>query len=561
MKSIGFILSYLATAQARRSARILGWMLGVLTLFVAIYSVLFHEIMDHEGQRYSWITAVYWTLVTMSTLGFGDITFESDLGRAFSVVVLLSGSVFILVLLPFTFIQFVFLPWMESTQRARAPRQVPDDVRDHVIFTGTGPIESALVERLDRAGIDHVTLVAEVDEALRLHDDGVRVMVGELDDPDTYLRAGAERASLVVTTRADTTNTNVAFTVQEIRPEVLIVATANSEASVDILHLAGCDHVFRLGEMLGAALARRVLTPDGRSQVIGDFEELLIAEAATPPALAGKTLADTEIRRRTGLTVGGLWHRGRLRVARPTTVLEAGSIIVLAGSAEQLATYDELFADDQQEHGRVVIIGGGRVGRAVGRYLAEHDIDHCIVEQQAERVRDPARYVVGDAASLDVLKEAGIEDATAVVITTHDDDMNVYLTNYCRRLRPDVQIIARSRLDRNVSTLHRAGADSVLSYASTGANALWNLLTADNTLQLAEGLDVFRVPLPAALTGRTLAAAGIREATGCTVVAVADGDHLQANPPADVVLRAGTDLVLIGDSESEDRFLTRYRVD
>ena len=127
MKSIGFILSYLATSQARRSAKILGWMLALLTVIVAVYSALFHEIMEHEGQRYSWITAIYWTLVTMSTLGFGDITFESDLGRTFSVVVLLSGSVFILVLLPFTFIQFVFLPWMESTQRARAPRRVEDD--------------------------------------------------------------------------------------------------------------------------------------------------------------------------------------------------------------------------------------------------------------------------------------------------------------------------------------------------------------------------------------------------------------------------------------------------
>jgi voltage-gated potassium channel len=380
VKSLGFILSYLATAQARRSARILGWMLGVLALIVALYSVLFHEIMDHEGQRFSWITAIYWTLVTMSTLGYGDIAFTSDLGRAFSVVVLLSGSVFILVLLPFTFIQFVFLPWMESSQRARAPRRMPDDLRDHVIFTGTGPIESALIERLDRAGIGHVTLVPDIEEALRLHDAGERIMVGELDDPETYRAA-----------KADTTNTNVAFTVQEIRPENVIVATANTEASVDVLHLAGCDHVFRLGEMLGAALARRVLTPDGRTRVIGDFEELLIAEAATPPALAGRTLADTMIRQRTGLTVGGLWHRGTLHVARPSTVMEPGGIIVLAGSEEQLATYDELFADDDQEHGRVIIIGGGRVGRAVGRYLERAGIDHRIVEQQVERVREPAR--------------------------------------------------------------------------------------------------------------------------------------------------------------------------
>jgi voltage-gated potassium channel len=137
--------------------------------------------------------------------------------------------------------------------------------------------------------------------------------------------------------------------------------------------------------------------------------------------------------------------------------------------------------------------------------------------------------------------------------------MNVYLTNYCRRLRPATQIIARARLDRNVTTLHRAGADSVLSYASIGASALWNLLTADNTLQLAEGLDVFRVPIPKELRGKTLEKAQIRESTGCTVVAVASESAFRANPPADAVLPEGGDLVLIGDSASEHRFLTRYR--
>lgn len=561
MKSIGFILSYLATAQARRNARILGWMLAVLALFVAIYSALFHEIMDYEGQSYSWVTAIYWTLVTMSTLGYGDIAFTTDLGRAFSVVVLLSGSVFILVLLPFTFIQFVFLPWIESTQRARAPRQLSDDVGDHVILTSTGPIESALIERLERADIDHVTLVADLDEALRLHDDGLRVMVGELDDLDTYVAAGASRAAMVVTTRADTTNTNIAFTVREISSEIRIVATANSEASVDILELAGADQVLRLGEMLGGALARRVLTPDGRSQVIGSFEELLIAEALTPPTLAGHTLADAGIRQQTGLTVGGVWDRGTLHVARPTTALGRSTILILAGSRAQLDTYDERFATVRPLDGQVIVIGGGRVGRAVGRHLRDNGIDHRIVEQQADRVRDPDRYVVGDAADLAVLEEAGIREAPAVVITTHDDDVNVYLTNYCRRLRPDTQIIARARLDRNVTTLHRAGADSVLSYASTGANALWNMLTAENTLQLAEGLDVFRVPVPTEIAGKPLATAGIREATGCTVVAIASDESFQANPPADRPLPADADLVLIGDSASEHRFLTRFPTD
>ena len=99
--------------------------MATLIAMVTVYSVLFHYLMAWEGREYSWITGVYWTLTVMSTLGFGDITFHTDLGLLFSIIVLLSGMVFMLTLLPFTFIQFFYAPWMEAQAEARAPRQLP----------------------------------------------------------------------------------------------------------------------------------------------------------------------------------------------------------------------------------------------------------------------------------------------------------------------------------------------------------------------------------------------------------------------------------------------------
>ncbi|MCG8619338.1 MAG: ion channel, partial [Desulfobacterales bacterium] len=68
----------------------------VLAFLFTLFSVLFHVLMVYEGREYSWMTGFYWTLTTMSTLGFGDITFHSDAGRFFSIVVLFSGIVFLL---------------------------------------------------------------------------------------------------------------------------------------------------------------------------------------------------------------------------------------------------------------------------------------------------------------------------------------------------------------------------------------------------------------------------------------------------------------------------------
>lgn len=556
---MALIFSFLARPQSRRNLQILGRMLIVFVALVTLYSTLFHYLMGLEGRQYSWATGVYWTMVMMSTLGLGDITFQSDIGRVFSVVVLLSGTVFMLVLLPFMFIQFFYAPWLEAQAEARAPRALPPDVQEHVVLTGLGPVETALIRLLEQFRHSYVLIVSELPEALQLYDEGYRVMLGTLDDPETYRHARIEHAALVATTRTDTANTNVAFTVREISETVPIVASASSAPSVDILELAGCNYVLQLGEMLGQSLARRILGRDAMSHVIGEMGELFIAEAAaanTP--LVGRTLREIRLRDHANVNVVGVWDRGHFEVAGPETLIRPTSVLVLAGSREQLDSYNALFCIYTSTDAPVVIIGGGRVGRATGRALAAQGVDYRIVERLPERIRDPEKYVLGDAAELEVLHKAGILAAPSVVITTHDDDTNVYLTVYCRRLRPDIQILGRSTVERNISTLHRAGADFVLSYASMGASLIFNLLQRSETLLLAEGLHVFQIAVPATMAGHSLADLEIRRETGCNVIAVAREGELEITPDANRPLPPHGELFVIGDVESEERFLKRY---
>lgn len=555
MKSLPIIFSFLTSQSRRRNLLALGKLLIVFAVIVAVYTVVFHVVMRFEGQQHSWITGAYWVLVVMSTLGFGDITFQSDLGRLFSMVVLLSGSTFMLVLLPFMFIQFFYVPWMEAQAAARAPRELDADTAGHVILTGLGIVERALIRMLVRDQIAYVLLVSDLQEALNLHDEGFSVMLGDVDDRGTYLRARVEQAALVVAAQSDTTNTNIAFTVREISAGVSIVGTASSEASVDILELAGCNQVLRLGQMLGQALARRVLGRDAKCHVVGEFGDLLIAEAATAGTpLVGRTLKDIRLADHARVTVVGLWDRGRFSGAGPETMVTATSVLLLAGSREDLEEYDSLFCLYRLSDAPVIIIGGGRVGRAAAAALKAQGIDYRIVERNAERIRDPEHYVQGDAADLEVLTRAGIADCSSVVVTTHDDDINVYLAIYCRKLRPDVQILARANQDRNVSTLHRAGADFVMSYASTGANSIYNLLKRGSVLLLAEGLDVFRVPVPKSMAGRSLAECSVRQTTGCNVIAVEHEGKSDAHPDPHSPLPAKAELIVVGDAEAEQRF-------
>ncbi|HLV36053.1 MAG TPA: TrkA C-terminal domain-containing protein, partial [Spirillospora sp.] len=292
----------------------------------------------------------------------------------------------------------------------------------------------------------------------------------------------------------------------------------------------------------------------------GEFGDLRIAEATVyDTELVGKTLRESRLRELTGVNVLGIWQRGSFQIATPDTRIAANTVLVIAGSEAHIARYNDLFRREHPMTAPIVIIGGGRVGQAAGQSLAARGLDYRIVEKLPERIRDPEKYVLGDAAELEVLEKAGIRQAPTVLITTHDDDMNIYLTIYCRRLRPDIQIISRAGLERNVATLHRGGADFVMSYASTGANAIINLIGRDNILMVAEGLDVFEVDIPAALAGRTIAECDIRSQTGCTVIALRHDDHIQVMPDPHQPLPARGRIILIGVPEAEEHFLKLYK--
>jgi voltage-gated potassium channel len=563
MKFLTAQLSYFVGGPGtRRNLSILFKFLGVLLAMVTLYSILFHVLMAREGQDHSWVSGIYWTLVTMSTLGLGDITFHSDVGRIFSAFVLVSGVLFLLIVLPFTFIQFFYAPWLEAQTRLRVPRSVDPATTGHVIIAIDEPVALALVERLNLRGRQYYIIEPDLRRALDLEDQGIRMVLGDRDDADTYRRLAADRAAMVFANDNDFVNTNIAFTVREMDENVPVVVFARDPESVDVLQLAGATHVIELAEMLGQSLARRTLGGDHRANIVGEFEDLVVAEApVTGTPMVGKTLGEGWLRRTTGLTVVGAWERGAFAVPGPQTEIHDSTVLVLAGSREQLERFEELTAIYTVSDAPVLILGGGRVGRAVADGLRERGIAYRIIEKNPDRVQDAENTIVGNAASLETLEWAGLEEAPAAVVTTADDATNIYLTNYCRRLRPDLSIVSRATLERNVSTLHRAGADFVMSYASMGANTIMNLLERGNVVMVAEGLDVFRTEVPGELAGRPLRESRIRERTGCHVVAWRDGAAaMEINPMPEQRIPAspGSELILVGTTEAEEKFIRRF---
>ena len=564
MKYLPAMLGYfLQDRTTKRNFAQLAKFFVFLAGIVIIYSILFHIIMLFEGRHYSWVTGFYWTLTVMSTLGFGDITFKTDLGLLFTLVVLLSGIVFLLIMLPFTFIQFFYAPWLEAQKKTKAPRELPDDISGHIIITNLDPITAKLIPKLSKYNYEYVIVENDLHKALDLHEQGYKVVVGDADDPGTYDRVRINTAAMVVATNDDLMNTNISFTIREITDKVPIVVKADKVHSIDILEFPGNTRVFQFMKMLGVSLGLRTFGIDMGTNVIGRFDELLIAESpAMHTPLEGKTLAEVRLREKTGVTVVGLWEHGVFEMAAPQTVLNSTTVLVMAGTEEQMQRFDEYFAIscvDYAPDASVLILGGGRVGCASAETLEERKIPYTIVEKHnLLACQNQKNHIQGDAADINILIKAGIEKARSIIITTHNDAMNIYLTFYCRQLRPDIQIISRATEERTVSKLHRAGADVVQSYATMGANRILNLLQPDDVSVFTEGLNVFSRPVHVSLAGRTLADVRIREKTGCTIIAIRTEGKLSISPDPQIPLTDQDELILIGTVNAEKKFIEDY---
>ncbi len=565
MKFVSTQLSYFfRDKQVQRNVRsLLKYVLFVLVV-VLVYAELFHLIMLHvEEVQHSWITGLYWTLTVMSTLGFGDITFQSDLGRLFSIVVLISGIVLLLIVLPFAFIRFFYAPWLEAQIRMRAPRSVPRGTEGHVIICAYDTIVPGLIERLELDEIPYFVLEPDPMLASQRFLDGISSVMGDLDNRETYEALQLHKARMVLANREDTVNTNITLTVREVAPDVPIIAIAGEEASVDVLALSGATRVLPLKQWLGEQLANRVNALHAQSHPIGRYEDLLVAELpvhSTP--LAGKTVRETRLRQITGVSIVGIWERGRLLPVRPDTRLTSASVLAVIGTKDQLSALDDLLIIYDVNPNPVLLIGGGRVGRAAAQTLRQRSIPVNLIERRpelCERLRPVCnRVFAGDAAEYQLLKEAGIEETPSVLLTTSDDAMNIYLASYCRKLNPELRIVSRITHERNLEAIHRAGADVVLSYATLGVEAIVSILKGKELILLGEGVNLFSMPLPPTLVGKTLAETEIGARTGLTVVALQHEGIIHTALNASTVLPPASTLLMLGDTQQRQEFTNLF---
>ena len=212
-----------------------------------------------------------------------------------------------------------------------------------------------------------------------------------------------------------------------------------------------------------------------------------------------------------------------------------------------------------------IVCGYGRIGGIITAELNQQGVPLVVIERNPERVRQAIDRgwlaIEADASREDVLDRAGIHRARGLIAAVGTDAENVFTVLTARVMRPDLFIIARVEADDAESKLRRAGADRVVSPYQIGANHIVqtalrpavvdfvHLATSSERLDLA--MEQVRIHEKSALAGQTIVGADIRQKFGVIIVGIKRaGGAMEFNPPAEAVMQAGDELVVLGRTES-----------
>jgi Trk K+ transport system NAD-binding subunit len=506
-----------------RSYKRLLALLGVLLMLLLFATLLYMWGMTYlEGKPRGFWDALEWAGETLSTTGYGkDSSWNHPLMVSYVVLIQFIGVFLVFLVFP-----VYLIPFLEERFETRLPREVPR-LRDHVVIFDYGPAVATLLTELERARIATVVIDEDAADARRLAEQGHRVIYGKLDE-GALQKASLIQARALITNSTDERNAATILAARQLGFKGEILALVEDPFHRQPIILAGATAAYTPRHVLGAALAARA--SQKVSPTIAGIQhlghKLTVGEAriTRDSVLAGKTLAEAGLGQHAGVTVIGQWVGGKLITPpEPDMRLESGGILILVGNEESLQQFVDLCAGARRlrRHGPFLIAGGGEVGRKVAELLTDAGEETFIVDARPV----PGVHLVGNVVDTQVLKQAGVANAQAVVLALSEDSTTLFATVIVKDQAPDVPVIARVNAAENLERIYAAGADFALSISQVSGQLLaWRLLGKES-VALDPELRVIKVSARG-LEKYHPRDSDIREKTGCSVVAVERGDEL-----------------------------------
>jgi voltage-gated potassium channel len=260
-------------------------------------------------EGWHWADALYMTVITLSTVGYGEVRPLSVEGRAFSMVMILLGVggfaySFSLVA------DYIVAGELGGALRRQRMLHAINKLRDHYIICGYGRVGREVVEGLRANKFGIVVIDAEEENREELEAKGIRYVAGDATDDEVLVQAGIARASGLCTCLPnDAANVFVTLSARTLNPKLYIISRGNQAESERKLRMAGADRVINPYLITGHRMAAQLLHPGAveflevimrQGELELRIEEIVIAAGSD---MAGRTLGELHVRRETGVNV------------------------------------------------------------------------------------------------------------------------------------------------------------------------------------------------------------------------------------------------------------------
>jgi len=331
------------TVFQSRLYRAITYSVLIVTLGVLGY-ILFFE--------YSLIDALYMTVITISTIGFGEVH-PFGTGEKLFTIGLIISSLFIFGYAVSSFSEYLISGQFFYQLKVKKVQKQIEQLQGHTIVCGYGRNGRQAISKLKN--YKKQVVVVEKFEGIvkQLDEKGVLTIEGDATLDETLLRAGIMSANNLITALpSDADNLFVVLTAKQLNKECKVISRASKETSYSKLKIAGADNVIMPDKLGGSHMASLVVTPDViefvdrltiEGETTANLEEVAINDL--PEKYLDKTILDLDLRKKTGCTVIGYRTPNKEYIINPEAEvkLEAGGNLIVLGRPEQINTLRRLF--------------------------------------------------------------------------------------------------------------------------------------------------------------------------------------------------------------------------
>lgn len=320
----------------------------LLLVIILLVGVVGYRIIS----SYSWIDALYMTVITLTTVGFGEVTPLDDQSKIFTILLILTSVVILGYSLSIITEYILSKNDFEELKRKKMQKKI-EALKNHIVICGYGRNGKQAAKKLQAYNKQFVVIEKNKEMIDRLKIDNVFFVIGNANEDETLMEAGINRAACLISALPnDADNLFIVLSARQLNKSVNIISRASQESSYEKLKFAGANNVILPDKIGGDHMASLVVIPGlmefvDNLSIVGNsninIEEIAVEKLNNTSTT--KTIKDLDLRKKTGCNVIGYKSEKGEYIVNPDAELELEprSKIIVLGKPEQIKTLNTTF--------------------------------------------------------------------------------------------------------------------------------------------------------------------------------------------------------------------------